>query len=242
MAKQNNYIVCLDFETGGLDPKKNAITQIGMEILDPITLKSLASYSDYVKPYQKIEKSSGRVKKIVKQRSESEKYLYDDKALKYTNITMDLLEEKGKPIQVVMENMIDMFKKANPSNARNYKPVLLGQNLGFDTGFLQHMFDYCKQDLNKYVTTYKDFYGNLQPVFFDTQYLSRQYFASNSKVTSVKLGLVSDELGVELVSAHDAMADVFATSEIFRNYMMNMRSSIGEESVKQEKSRKHFSL
>ena len=41
MEKQNNYIVCLDFETGGLDCKKHAVTQIGMEILDPINLKSI---------------------------------------------------------------------------------------------------------------------------------------------------------------------------------------------------------
>jgi len=242
MAKNNNYIVCIDFETGGLDPRTHAITQIGMEILDPLTLKSIKTYSDYIKPYPKKERSSGKVKKLVSKNKKEENYLYDEKALSYTNITMDLLEEKGKPIQVVLENAINVLKEANPSGSRNYKPILLGQNFGFDTGFLQHMFEYGKEGLNKYVTTYKDYYGNYQPVYMDTQYLSRQYFSENSRVTSVKLGLVSDELGVELIESHNALNDVKATSEIFSKYMMNMRSESSLSKTKDEKSRKHFCL
>lgn len=239
MAKQNNYIVCLDFETGGLDSKKNAVTQIGMEILEPDTLKSIRQYSNYVKPYHKKEKKS-RVKKLVKKNEQPEEYEYTEKALQYTNITMELLDEKGITVEELVSDIIEIFKEANPNNARNYKPILLGQNLGFDIAFLQQIFDHCGEKLDKYVTTYLDFYGNPQPVYFDTQYLSRQYFANDDRISSVKLGLVCDELGVELIEAHEAMSDVKATSGVFTKYSMNMRSSDGQSSDSQEKTRKHF--
>ena len=240
MAKQNNYIVCLDWETGGLDPTKHAVTQIGMEILDPITLKSIKKYSNYVKPYIKKEKKKSRVKKLVEREGRAEYYEYQDKALQYTNITVEMCEDKGIEIEELVKDIIDMFKAANPTNARNYKPVLLGQNLGFDIGFLQQVFEHCGEKLEKYVTTYKDFHGNAQPVYFDTQYLSRVYFAEDDRMTSVKLNLVSDELGVELVSHHSADADVEATSGIFEIYVKNMRSSGGDSKKKTEKTRNHF--
>ena len=149
MSKQNNYVVCLDWETGGLDPQKNPVTQIGMEVLDPVTLKTVASYSSYIKPYPKKDVAKGKVKKLVKRGSSEDTYEYTEKALKYTNVTMELLEDKGQDIMVVMSEMIEVFKKANPANARNYKPVILGQKITFDIGFLQHIFQYCGEDISK---------------------------------------------------------------------------------------------
>ena len=241
MSKQNNYIVCLDWETGGLDPQKSAVTQIGMEILDPVTLKSIKTYSSYIKPYPKKDVEKGRVKKLVKRESSKDTYEYSDKALSYTNVTMDLLEESGQDINVVMGDMIDMFKDANPTGARNYKPVILGQNITFDIGFLQHIFWYCGEDIEKYINCQKDFFGNQQPIYFDTLYLAKQYYSSNNKFTSHKLGLLSDDLGIELVNAHNAMADVEATSEIYRIFMKNMKSSGGSETNDfEDRARDHY--
>lgn len=241
MDKQNNYIVCLDWETGGLDPQKNPVTQIGMEVLHPATLKSIASYSSYIKPYVKKSTAKGKIKKLAVRDASKEFYDYDDKALKYTNITMDLLEEKGKSIEVVLEEMIEVFKLANPANARNYKPVLLGQNITFDIGFTQHIFQYCGENIEKYLNCQKDFFGNFQPIYFDTLYMAKQYYSENNKFTSHKLGLLSDDLGIELVNAHSAQADVEATSDVFRIFIANMKSStnIGDGDFS-DRARDHF--
>tara|TARA_R110000765_G_scaffold20317_1_gene52803 strand:- start:22704 stop:23450 length:747 start_codon:yes stop_codon:yes gene_type:complete len=246
MGKQVNYIVCLDFETGGLSPNDNAVTQVGMEILHPVTFKSIATYASYITPYP--QKEIGTKKKSVGIKNKRERtdktndlYIYTDKALEYTNITLDKLYKLGKPIDEVMNDMLDMFKKANPDNARNYKPIMLGQNLIFDVGFLQHMAAYCKIDLGKYLDGSKDFFGNFQPNYFDTLHLLKQYYAPDEKVTSHKLGLMADKLGIELVDAHDAMADVKATSGLFEVLMNNMRSSGGDGVTSSSvRTRDHF--
>jgi len=247
--KKLNYIICLDFETGGLSPTSSAVTQIGMEILHPVTFKVIEKYSSYIYPYFKNDAKNAvkRGKKVVSKRERTDKdgelYEYSAKALEYTNITMDMLYKNGKPIGVVMDEIVDMFKKANPQNARNYKPMMLGQNFRFDIGFLQHMAEYCGTDLSKYLDGNKDFFGNFQPNYFDTLFLAKQYFATDNKVTSHKLGLMADKLGVELVNAHDAMADVEATSGIFQLLMRNMRSSGGtSESGGDDRARKHFNF
>jgi len=247
--KQLNYIVCLDFETGGLDCRKHPVTQIGMEILHPITFEVIKKYSDYIYPYPKKDSVGGDVRKnkVVSKRERGDKqedlYEYTETALSYTNITMDTLYKRGKNIVDVMNNVLDIFKSANPTNARNYKPVLLGQNLKFDIGFLQHMAKYCGVELKKHLDGGIDFYGNFQPNYFDTLHLGKTYFASDEKTTSHKLGLMSNKLGVELVNAHDAMADVEATSAIFSSLMNNMRSTSSNNlKDSSESSRKHFNF
>ena len=247
MGKQLNYITCIDFETGGLNCTKNPVTQVGMEIIHPITFKVIEKYSDYILPYPKKDSvgKKTRVKAVVSKRErddkEEELYEYTADALKYTNITMDTLYSKGKPIQEVMGNMVGMFQRANPTNARNYKTILLGQNLIFDIGYLQHMAVYCKVDLKKYLDGAVDFYGNFQPNYFDTLHLGKVFFAPDDKTTSHKLGLMSNKLDVELVNAHDAMADVEATTGIFTKLMNNMRSSGGTEiNDFTERVRDHF--
>ena len=247
--KQLNYIVCLDFETGGLNPRDNPVTQIGMEIIHPVTLKVIEKYSSYIKPYPKKEGvgTKKRTKSVSSKRSRDDKepdtYIYTDGALKYTNITLELLQKKGQSIEAVMDEVLSMFKKANPRNARNYKPIMLGQNFRFDIGFLQHMAAYCKVDLKKYLDGDIDFHGNFQPNYFDTLHLTKVYFASDERVTSHKLGLMADKLDIELVNAHDAMADVEATTGIFVKFMRNMRSSGGEEGGDfSERPRDHFNF
>lgn len=247
MGKSVNYIVCLDFETGGLKCTENPVTQIGMEILDPITFKVIEKYSSYIYPYPKKDGvgKKKRVKKVVSKRDRDDKdpelYIYTDIALKYTNLTLDILYKKGKNVYDVMDDMLEMFKKANPKNTNNYKPFLLGQNIKFDVGFLQHMAEYCGVDLNKYLDGGLDFYGNFQPNVFDTLHLVKQYYAANDKVTSHKLGLMSDKLGVELVNAHSADADVQATSGIFKVLMSNMRGDVGDLSGgDSDRERNHF--
>ena len=118
---------------------------------------------------------------------------------------------------------------------------MLGQNLIFDIGYLQHMAVYCKVDLKKYLDGDIDFYGNFQPNYFDTLHLGKVFFAPDDKTTSHKLGLMSNKLDVELVNAHDAMADVEATSGIFTKFMNSMRSSGGGgDNNSVEKARDHF--
>ena len=240
MAKKLNYIICFDFETGGLDPKKHAVTQIAMEVLDPVNLSPIAKYESYVLPYSKPKKKTGS--RIVKknERDNEELYEYTEKALDFTNITMDLLDDVGKHIEDVCEGIVDIFKKANPQNNRSYKPILLGQNVKFDIGFLQQISERCGIDLSKYLNGDIDFYGNFQPTYIDTLDLSKQRFAEDKTVTSHKLGLMCNKLDIELVNAHEASADVRATSEIFKIYMESIRNSSSISIDNKEKTRNGF--
>lgn len=242
MAKNLNHIICFDYETGGLECKKHAATQIAMEVLDPFTLKPIASYDSYILPYSKPKQTKrvAVIKKSSRSTDEENMFEYTDSALNFTNTTMKMIEDKGVHVEDVMSNMVEMFIKANPNKTRNYKPILLGQNVQFDIGFLHQMAERCKIDLSKYLDGDKDYYGNFHPTRIDTLDLSKQYFANDSKVESHKLGLMSDKLGVELVDAHEAAADVRATSEMFKIYMENMRSSKGSSKDSEDRSRSKF--
>jgi DNA polymerase III epsilon subunit-like protein len=225
MKSNINSVVVFDCETGGLDsapdPKDktiNPITQIALQSFELTDFKEINRYQDYVLPY--------------------DNPVYDDKALAYTGITLQLLHLKGKQIKEVVKNLCSKFEEANTARSKIKKPILLGHNILFDIGFLQYAFYFCKVDLSKYIQVQERGYNKGMPVFFDTMWMMRQRFAGED--IKYNLGECCRIMGVDLTDAHDAMNDVTATKELFVKLVRGMRSDGGEETQKQQKQRIKF--
>lgn len=240
--------VVLDFETGcgSNHPQKTAVTQVGMQLIRLDTFEIVDSYSSYISMYHKQDvgpkKKVVRKKKDVVEEAEPEFMEYEWVKMKeYTGITEKILEDKGQPLETVVAEMVEFFKKSQLSKGKDTLPIIVGQNILFDIGFLHQIFTYTKQKLKGLVAGMEDFYGNYQPRLLDTLDLGRLMWANDKKVTSYALGMMSERLDIDLVDAHDALADVEATGDIVRVLANKMRSSgSGDQGNKKVKTREHW--
>ena len=237
----------LDFETGGLDPVRCACTQIALEAIRLDTLEVFDRYAAYIAQYCKQELGAAR-RKVLKTKHElaqpTERMDYEPRALEYSGITMERLEAQGVDLKEVAGAVLRFAERATLSKGTQCKPVLIGQNITFDIGFLTQLMSYAglTKEYEKTFAGKTDFYGNFQPLYLDTILLARLALAADTGVTSYKLELVAERLGIELDDAHDAGADVAATLEIVRVCAARMRNSEGAvtETAPKEKTRNHF--
>lgn len=237
----------LDFETGGLDPARCACTQIALEAIRLDTLEVFDRYASYIAPYCKQELGAAR-RKVLKTKHElarpSERMDYEPRALEYSGITMERLEAQGIDLKEVAGSVIRFAERATLSKGIQCKPVLIGQNIAFDIGFLTQLMSYAglTKEYEKTFAGKTDFYGNFQPLYLDTILLARLALGADPEVTSYKLELVAERLGIELDDAHDAGADVAATLEIVRVCAARMRNDGAAIPgiARKEKTRDHF--
>lgn len=237
----------LDFETGGLDPVRCACTQIALEAIRLDTLEVFDRYAAYIAQYCKQELGAAR-RKVLRSKHElaqpTERMDYEPRALEYSGITMERLEAQGVDLKEVAGAVLRFAERATLSKDTQCKPVLIGQNITFDIGFLTQLMSYAglTKEYEKTFAGKTDFYGNFQPLYLDTILLARLALAADTGVTSYKLELVAERLGIELDDAHDAGADVAATLEIVRVCAARMRNSEGAvtETAPKEKTRNHF--
>ena len=143
-------------------------------------------------------------------------------------------------------DVIDFARKHTLCKGVRYKPVLIGQNIPFDVGFLQQMMAYAglQKEFAQVFAGTTDFYGNFQPHYLDTIDLARLCLAADPQVTSYKLELVAERLGIELDDAHDADADVTATREVAALCSRRLRQN-GDTDISQQrtpKMRNHFKI
>lgn len=208
MHKINPYII-FDFETGGLKGQKNAATEIAMLCIDGNTLMEVGRYESYIKPYLG--------------------YDYDQKALDFTGITLDLLENKGKPLQQVVKEMMVCIKEWHNKTSATHtkKPILIGHNPKFDVVFLQQIFKEAKEDMRTYFDGDEDFYGKYQPSLIDTIQLSKLAYGNDETMTSYNLTACVTKVGQSLPDAHKAINDVIATKELLIEYVNRLRSNVG---------------
>ena len=247
MANSIDSIIAftLDFETGGLNCQDCACTQIAMHAVRIDTFEVLDRYVMYIAPYAKKEFLGG--KKTVKKKTDMvESMKYEDRALEYSAITMEMLRSQGVDLKEVAEGCVAFMAK-HKTGGRNKAPFLIGQNIVFDIGFLQQLMEYGGQakEYAKVLRGSIDFYGNFQPTYVDTILLAQLAFANNPDVTSYKLELIAERLGIELIDAHDADADVAATTNVcavLSKRMRNENGGDGAELSKVEKTRVHFKI
>lgn len=216
------------------------------------TFEVLGRYVNYIAPYDRQPLGGTPKRKVLKTRREVEQETaaapmdYESAALNYTDITMELLRSRGVPLKQVAAEVIDFARRHTLSKGSRYKPVLIGQNIPFDAGFLQQMMAYAgllKEFAQVFAGT-TDFYGNFQPHYLDTIDLARLCLAADPQVTSYKLELVAERLGIELDDAHDADADVTATREVAALCSRRLRQN-GDTDISQQrtpKMRNHFKI
>ena len=251
-TEQKIYVgIGLDFETGGLDCRECACTQIALQAVRFDTWQVFDRYQAYIAPYGKQDAGLPR-RKVLRTRHEQAKgqeYVpmkYEQAALDYSAITMEMLRTQGMDMKKVAGEVIAFAKRATLSKGNQCKPVLVGQNIAFDIGFLQQLVNYAglAAEFEKTFSGSRDYYGNFQPHYIDTLALGRLAFAADPEVTSYKLELVASRLGVELDDAHDAAADVTATLDILGVYTSRLRQTEGTATAmqKKEKTRKYFKI
>lgn len=244
----------LDFETGGLDCHDCACTQIALHAVRIDTFETIDRYVKYIHPYNKQEGKGAAKRKVLVskyEQAEATPMKYEQVALTYSAITMDMLESMGEDISQVATEVIEFIKKNTFVSARatTQKPFLIGQNIGFDIGFMQQLMEYGGQakDFAKLMRGHVDFYGNFQPVYIDTIVLGQFALCHLDDVTSYKLELLAERLGIELDDAHDADADVTATTNVAMVCAKRMRNISGTDDgnmvmSRKEKSRVHFKI
>lgn len=239
----------LDFETGGLDCTRCACTQIAVQAIRLDTLEIFDRYTKYIAPYHKQELGAAK-RKILKTKRElsqpPERMDYEQAALDYSDISMDTLIDQGADMKEVASDIIRFAGNSALSKGAQCKPVLIGQNILFDVGFLTQLMNYAglTKEYEKAFAGKKDFYGNFQPLYLDTIVLSRLALAGDSTMTSYKLEMIAQRMGVELDDAHDADADIAATLDIVRVLSGRMRNNESSPSglTKHEKTRDHFKI
>lgn len=246
----------LDFETGGLDCQKSACTQIAIHATRLDTFERLGSFVRYIYPYdmKEIKALAKPKKKVLKSKYDEERKTpmeYSDKALEYSAITMDMLYEKGEDIMKVARDAVEWMAEMIPAKTpKNIKPFIIGQNVGFDEGFFCQLLEYggVIDQAKKILRGHVDFYGHWHPLVLDTIILGQLALCHLPDVNTYKLEIMSERLGVELDDAHDADADVTATTNVVAILTQRMRSVGGEieggelKISKTEKSRKHFKI
>nr|WP_302400590.1 3'-5' exonuclease [Alistipes onderdonkii] len=243
--------IVLDFETGGLDCTTCACTQIALQAVRLDTWQLLDRYARYVAPYNREQLGGGPRRKVLRTRREqtltleAESMRYEQAALDITRITLEQLRREGADLKTVAAEVIAFAVRNTLTKGPQYKPVLIGQNIPFDIGFLQQMMAYAglmTQFAQAFAGTV-DFYGNFQPRYIDTLDLGHMAFARDPSVGSYKLELIAERLGVELADAHDADADVTATREVAALYAARLGCANGAADTQQvEKTRTHFKI
>ena len=239
----------LDFETGGLDCQTCAATQLSIHAVRLDTFQVMETFNHYIYPYRR----QAEKKKVLRSKYESEEQPfmdYQDRALEYSAITMDMLRNMGEPLDAVCLEIIEFFKRNTFHTKPSCKPIIVGQNILFDLGFLQQILIYTNmwKDFVKIVRGSKDFWGNFQPYYLDTIIFAQLALSHNPEIASWSLGDTSERLGIDLDDAHDADADVIATKEVMRMLTQRMRNEEVADTVQASgevtkiKLRNHFKI
>ena len=256
-SEKSNIVTAIvyDFETGGLDCTRCAATQISLHAVRLDTFEVMEKYNAYIFPYHKRPDINKPKKKTLKSKYESDDLDlmdYENVALDYSGITMDILYSMGKPLEDVCTEICDFIQRNTFNVVAANKPFMVGQNPLFDKGFMQQIMLYSGlwSRFIKLVRGATDIWGNFQPTQLDTIILSQLTFDNDKSIRTWNLAAMAERLGIDLDDAHDADADVTATREIVRVLTARMRdvsngvgNAIGGLAVeKTEKLRDHFKI
>lgn len=218
-----NSLIFIDFETGGLDFNKHAVTEVAAVAIKLDTLEKIDLISEFIKPYGD--------------------YQYDDQALKATGITFEDIDG-GKDVKEVVMMIAELCKRADLyTNKGALRPIFVAHNSPFDKGFLMQIFSFCKKipELQKHSYGEVDFFGNYQPEFMDSIILSKLIYGNDDDMVKYNLTSCVTRAGIELVDAHRAISDTMSLKDMVCSFIRKMRSEGSQEAATvKEKFRKHF--
>lgn len=211
MAKSNlQYVICCDFETSGLpsSDKRPFYDVLAVEfaavVIDLSIMKILSSQRWLIAPYV-------------------DNFVWEEGAEKTHGYTLDYLRQAGKPVKEVYKDVRSLFN--------GYKNKYIGVHLaghnfaGFDMPFLRGMFEFCGDDVDKYVK-----------YVYDTQFMA---YLKAAEQENYKLGTCCRLEGVELVNAHHALDDTIGNAKLFLKYVEALRG-IGAKGAKREFKESRF--
>lgn len=198
-------IVVFDLETGGLSADKNPVVEIA---ICPISkqLEDLPEYTSLIKPYGDL---------VIQQQ-----------ALEANGLTMKEING-GQTVEKVCNEVIKVLKSLKVG--KNL-PILCGHNIRkFDNPFLKNMFEFCGEDLFKYVDSEQ---------FLDTLEMTRMVWDERP---NYKLGTCTSHINQDLVQAHRALPDTRANKELIKHLLKGMRGELGGTTeVKPKRFRDNF--
>ena len=215
-------LACFDFETSGLDSKKNIVMEFAIVTSDQINFEPEVRYSELIKPYDVNGNSP----------------IYEKKALEVHGISLAETESKGETKEKFVQNCIKLFKNLNMTRNKHWsaRPILCGHNVVFDVSFLIQIFKECGEDLTKHVLSNND-----QIVVWDSLQLSMQLHNNGSNdgfKYSLKDCFTREGFGEFM--AHRALPDTEATLKLIGALINRMRGNSSKikpnESISQEKS------
>lgn len=206
------YII-MDFETGGVDMSKCALTEVALIAVKGDTFEKICEYETLIAPHKIMRGGKWY---------DAE---YTDGAERVTGLTQQILKTEGKNIDEVAEEVQACLIKANVYNSKTgYKPVLVGQNPQFEVMCLQNLAN-GRFDLSKYFHGNTDFHGNFQPHYIDTIDLAKLTWNINPRMTNFKLETIMERAGIPIYDAHRAMNDVRPTSHYFESVAKMLRAA-----------------
>ncbi len=210
-----NITIC-DFETGGLDYKKNPVTEVGMLNFDARTLAVNWEYQSFVKPY---------ADKVI------DPIVYTKTHVRPEDVA------NGQDFKAVIADMSELFKSARQKGSKGDfgKTIFAGHNfVRFDRPYAEELFACDKKNIYDFVS------GEI----IDTLPLARMSFIKN--LDKFDLSVCCNHIGYELVNAHSAMDDVRANFALLKYLIQNGTGGgvrVGVDNVKQEsKFRKYFNF
>lgn len=221
MPKINSFIF-LDFETGGLDPRKHAVTEIAAVAIKGDTLEKIDMVSTTIQPYGD--------------------YTYDPEAMKYSGYTIEELQN-GLPVKDAVNELINLLKKSDFHTNKGTKPILVAHNSAFDKGFLIQLCTYCNKlkELERYTHGDTDYYGNYQPEMQDSIILSKMVWGADEDMSNFKLDNCVFKAGIELMDAHIGINDTIAMKDMICQFIVKLRSTgTGGAQETKHTFRKHF--
>ena len=167
--KINNYII-LDFETGGLDCKKNPIIEFGCVVVSGKTYEQILQYDNIIRPYD-------------------DSLVYEEQATRVHGISKEMALRDGITLKQFAQDFETICNEANTENSKIGRPMLVGHNIQFDKNFLcEALVNRCKLDLSKLLSGSIDHCGNFQPDYIDTIQLCKNV-VGHSNDTSIKFNL-----------------------------------------------------
>jgi len=219
-GRKINSAIILDYETSGFNsverkgPKDtiipaNAITELAMIAIKLDTLEEIARMNVLVKPY-------------------NDNHVYDAGAAQATGITKEKCELEGVSLQE-LKGEVERVLQASMLYTHHYKAYLVAHNPNFDRNFWSVMCRDLKIQQEKYIQGTVDIWGNFQPQFEDTIFLSKLAYGNDSMVANFQLATCVELFGCELSDGHRAINDTKATTDMLIEQAKRLRNVGGGE-------------